>query len=283
MKPTKRFGVLLFVFAVALLPAYSSQADPITPGFDLYYSGGSEADFSGPNQLPADFFGPGSLPFEGSVFLSGVPTGPGTTDTIIERLGGLPDGASGSIPIELVTLSLRSFEPIIVNYDSEPSRLWDVDVIVPPVPANPPQPSGGQMNVQHNDPTGGLFTVTLPIRPRFIFSEVGNPSNVQVLDLNDTWTMTSGETFIFPFGNFPISDPLWSHTPGVSDVHNGTYPAGGFYPEGRELFIITTSIFAEGDVLSSNLYPAVPLPVPEPGSLCLLVIGAPVVMRYRSR
>ena len=76
------------VIAAALLLAAgvvptTTQAGPIDPGFDLFSTpvGGAFVEL------------PGGL----MVDLQGNPIGPGDTDTIVQRFGGLPAGGGGTI------------------------------------------------------------------------------------------------------------------------------------------------------------------------------------------
>ncbi|MEK6677551.1 MAG: hypothetical protein AABZ47_18095, partial [Planctomycetota bacterium] len=70
--------------------------------------------------IPNNFFDPGSDPFQGQILLTGLPIDPGglgTTDTIIRRpsppvFPADPPGTMGTVPIELVQLSLVSVQPI---------------------------------------------------------------------------------------------------------------------------------------------------------------------------
>lgn len=104
--------------------------------------------------LPASFFEPGSEPFNGQVELGGGQTN--TSDTIIERMDRqtlLLDGPPETLPIELISLSLVSCEPI-------------------PVPQ-----SEGTMNVTRTHENGGTFESTLPVSPVFIFQPLApNPA-----------------------------------------------------------------------------------------------------------
>src|SRR5262245_802601 len=97
--------------ALALSVSGTATATVIAPGYDLYQtipvypafpfpSDASNADFSN-NPIPAGFFDPGSEPFDGRVIMVGQPIGPGSTDTIVQRLSGLSSGQSGPIPIEI--------------------------------------------------------------------------------------------------------------------------------------------------------------------------------------
>lgn len=180
----------------------------LEPGVDLWTSppGVSFDNHFTASPIPADFFGPGSDPFDGSVCLAGSPltTNPpgilGTTDCIIRRnlslpLSGVP--AMGAVPIEIVALNLVSCQPITVTYNSGPPQQWNVQVTLS---SNVPQQQG-QMTVRKECCNGGTFDSQLPVLPKFIFSEVGNPTNQRVLDLGG----------MMPPIQFQSTGSHWSH------------------------------------------------------------------------
>ncbi len=123
--------------------------------------------------IPPDFFDPGSLPFTGDVLLQGRPLDLclGNADTIIVRRAPLDlpfDGMAGTIPIELVQMSLVSVNPIIVPFGSQPPRLYDVHVEVQPF-----MPGFGMMFVQRDSHEGGQFGMQIQYVPQIHFVEVG--------------------------------------------------------------------------------------------------------------
>lgn len=155
-----------------------AQGPPVCvpPGQDCWSTacdGGTEADFSA-DPIPADFFDPGSDPFTGRIELGGaMPSG---IDTRVQRLGQLcfyDPPWTDTVPIELVELNLVSCQPITV----EGSGLWDVQVGLSPV-----SPGPGSMTVTKTHPGGGTFESSFPVQPLYIFSRVGNPSDIRVLD-----------------------------------------------------------------------------------------------------
>jgi hypothetical protein len=168
----------------------------ITPGEDLFKTpgtpSGSATDYEFSNTpLPAGFFDPGSEPFDGTVQLQGAPliTNPpaalGPTDTIVRRLGSvdLTPGGTQVIPIEIVSLSLVSCQPITVRYTSSPLiEHWNVSVCLSDIV---PQPQGS-MTIRRApcaEPRGGTFDSTLPVRPHFTFTRVDPlPGAVRELD-----------------------------------------------------------------------------------------------------
>jgi len=136
--------------------------------------------------IPADFFDPGSDPFVGQVCLQGEPLGGPfqILDTIIERERDpfsrceLPGANEETVMIEIVELSLRGIDPITVTYDGGGSpEQWDVQVDLSDAPSPP-----GTLTATKTHCNGGTYVSTLPVRPRFTFTLVGNPGEVRVLD-----------------------------------------------------------------------------------------------------
>jgi hypothetical protein len=152
-------------------------------GTDVWVTqpGTSHQDFN-PNPIPPDFFAPGSQPFSGIIHFNGDPLGPfGPVDTIVERLAFAPLPGCGSevtIPIEIVALSLTSVNPITITNNLGPPTQWDVRVTLS---SNTPQ-QPGNMTIRKTHPNGGTFSSTLFVQAKFIFTEVGNPTNQRTLD-----------------------------------------------------------------------------------------------------
>ncbi|HYV20572.1 MAG TPA: protease pro-enzyme activation domain-containing protein [Verrucomicrobiae bacterium] len=148
----------------------------IQPTIDLFTTPpgtGTHLDFA-TTPIPADFFGPGSQPFSGNVALQGVPINPlgplGPTDTIVRRTAPaslVGPGATASVPIEMVALSLVSSQPITVNYGPNPPEQWTVRACLS---SSTPQPQG-TMAITNGAcvDEGGTFQSHLPVQPRLIF------------------------------------------------------------------------------------------------------------------
>ncbi len=149
--------------------------------------------------IPADFFAPGSEPFSGVIQLGGPLDG--FPDTVVQRRDAmLLDGPPETIPIELVKLNLSSCSPIPVNPGP---TFWDVTVTLAGNPVPP-----GSMTVTKQHPNGGTFTATFNVLPRFVFTEVDNPTNQKVLD----------------FGLEGRPPTLFETTDTPKWVHNSTVP-----------------------------------------------------------
>lgn len=210
-------------------------AAPIAPGFDLFNTPAFVSPF-----LSAAFGQP--------VELVGKPIDPpvlGNTDTIVERLGGLPAGATGPIPTELVALSLQSVSPIQIQ-----GSFFDVFVsinqlglpgILQPLP---PPPSLGEILVTSHDDVagGGTFDSFFDV---FANVTLVDPQTDQIFDT---------EIVQLPLSN---QGATWSHTPPPGYPSDPRFPPGGFFP---------------GPIDHRGEHPVVPA-VPEPATLVLLSLG----------
>lgn len=221
-----RIGLLLLAAAMSIgAGAGAARADSIGPGFDLFATAPGTTVF---------------IPGIGNVQLMGKPVGPFNTDTIVQRKSGinpLNAGDTGTIPIELVALSLTSAHPIQIG-----NSFFDVFVTLQPNTI-----SGGQMTINHTTSGGGTFDSFFDVFFEITFVEVGNPSNTQVMQLQDT-IRGSG---------------TWSHTPPPGYPNDPRYPSGGFYPGG----------LSERGTNFSLVHNVTPAQTPEPGTLMLLGLG----------
>jgi len=159
-----------------------------TDGTDSSFFEFGGAPYSPP--IPADFFGPGSDPFDGRVYLQGDPINPptlGDTSTLVQRDAAPVDpddpvSAMGTVPIEIVALSLVSIDPIVVTYwGGLDPELWDVRVIL----SETPVPPGSQLSATKTHANGGTFDTVLLVQPTFIFTQVDPPFEVRVIDTGD--------------------------------------------------------------------------------------------------
>jgi hypothetical protein len=159
---------LVFLSAFLALSWYTANADPIVisptvalgtdyfqtqPGTFFIFSGGS--------------FGTGK-----QVNFVGLPVGPFSTDTIIQRQADATINGS-AIPIQIVALSLRSTQPVIFN-----GVLYNVFVTLDP--AHLAQDTG-TLTV-HGTLAGGTFDSTLNVFFLAKFVPIGGGQGVTVSD-----------------------------------------------------------------------------------------------------
>ncbi len=138
--------------------------------------------------IPADFFGPGSDPFVGLVPFDGIPLDPGITGNAsvqMRRSGDPvlpadPPGSVATIPIELVSLELRSIAPITVTFGAGAPELWDLDITLSPAPVPP-----GTLTATKTHDNGGTFTAEFNVQPLFIFTKVADPLDIRIIDTGE--------------------------------------------------------------------------------------------------
>jgi len=176
-------------------PAWAVE---VQEGFDLFMTTQTtQVDLSG--------FGLGIVPLTGDESLSGIPG----TDTIVERLApaGVPNmGDSNTIPIELVSLSLVSIDPVQIEL-----CLFDIHVVggsdfLPQ--------SQGSMTINRDSADGGSFSATLPVDAEIHFLPLSGDC--------------PPDPIIQPFQDVFVSQGVWSHLPAFFSC----FPeeAGGFFP-----------------------------------------------------
>ncbi len=222
--------------AVLILGGRAEGSDALA-GCDAFRTpnGGGSLDFGGSQPpIPADFFGPGSDPFIGNVSLNGVPLGSyngsntGNADTIVERLttAVLPAvGASDTVPIELVALSLRGDATITVTFNGgqNPTE-FDLTVV-----ESPTLESVGTITINHEGADGGTWSADFTAIVDVTFTEVGNPGSVFVMaDVSETQVCLAefpGEWSHADPGLIPDPcnpDPNFFVT--VACIHQGPHP-----------------------------------------------------------
>lgn len=243
MSKAIRIFVLACVLGIGSGLTNLAWADAIGPGFDLFSTppGGAFLDLSP--------LGVGIIP------LTGNGIGGSDTDTIVERLGGLPAGGTGVIPIELVALSLMSVDPVPIPAFG--GSFFDVFVTINAglFPASVlPQPDalapsmGTMVVTSHNDPTGGTFDSFFDVFADIIFKDTA------------TGAVSS---FPSPLVTLSSTGTPWVHTASPSF---GAYPTGGFFVPGG---ITHTGPHPHNN--PANTPP--PPPIPEPGTIFLLGSG----------
>ena len=200
-----RIGRFRKVFpAVTVLAALGMLVGPalaqpvvITAGNDAWRTGvgGTNFEFSS-DPIPAGFFGEGSEPFDRRISLRGAPLNtdpplfPGfdTVDAIVARLDAteLDVGESGDVAIQLIALSLVNVDPIAVYYEGQHDpEEWNVKVCLTDFPPVPPE-GQGLMTITRTHDDGGTFDAqSLPVIPKFIFTNKSNPLDVQILDCQE--------------------------------------------------------------------------------------------------
>ena len=125
--------------------------------------------------IPADFFGAGSDPLSGVVELQGPC---GWIDTLVQRGSPFPftpndnqePGGTGTVPIEIVALSLHSIDPIDVTYGGQNPEPWDVKVRLSDSAFQPP----GLLTIRKEHGNGGTFDAQIPVQPLFVFTRVAD-------------------------------------------------------------------------------------------------------------
>jgi hypothetical protein len=216
----------------------------VTAGTSLLMTPGgcTIADFGG-SPLPADFFGPGSDPFAGSVPLVGEPlTGVGLledTDTIVSRLANadLPVcGSTDTVPIEIVALSLVSFESIHVTFNGgASSSVYEVRACLSSSATQVP----GTMNIQRTHQDGGTFDSSLPVMPKLTFTRVAGSNGLGSVTLDPGIQITLAVDPAFP-GHWSYDDGsigLGSSPGGIVDHDCDPNTPGVVFPPSSNFFV----------------------------------------------
>lgn len=150
----------------------------------------SRQDFSG-DALPAGFFdfdGRSCESFDGSVAFVGIALNNSTTgaaDTAINRSEDPispsdPVGTIGTVDMQIVSMSLRSTEPIIVMCDDEPTQ-WQIQATL----SDTPSPMGSLTATKTHD-NGGTAQTVLPVLLKLTFTNVSQSSVQRTLDFGDS-------------------------------------------------------------------------------------------------
>ena len=168
-------GAVLVVglFVTTTKSTAAPNSFPVAAGNDEFETPGDGEtfhDFAGA-PVPAGTFGQGSLAFGGQVPLVGVPLSSGSdVDTLIQRHQAVA-GPGGSTTLTMTGLSLRSINPITVQYSNNTQEAWNVKVGLSIYKA-----STGSMTINSS-----TFDSTLKVWPRFTFTRVSDGKTV-VLD-----------------------------------------------------------------------------------------------------
>jgi len=165
--------------------AAQSGGFPIQAGndeFETPANGESFHDFGGA-PIKENFFGPGSLPFNQLVALEGVPLSAGSDiDTIIWRQQTV-SGPGGSTQLTMTGLSLKSTNPITVNYAGGGTESWNVQVGLSQFKS-----STGTMTIN-----ASTMDSTLKVWPRFTFTRIPD-GLTKVLDTGSGAGLTAAAT-----------------------------------------------------------------------------------------
>lgn len=206
---------------------------------DLLNTDGTQFTFGGAGSppIPAGFFGPGSLPFQGLVAWVYDSQGEiqpqvGNSSVITRRPRDPVQpadavGTMGTVPIEIVALSLRSIEPIVVNYSDGHQQLWDVQAGTSWV-----TPPPGSMTAEKTHLNGGTWDAVLPVQARFTFTCVGpgGGCSPRILDTGvegqqPIQFQTTGQPFVHQAAphimNEYYIDPAARFVPGIDETNQG--------------------------------------------------------------
>lgn len=160
----KKTNLLLLILTV-LSAAVFVNAQTVSAGPDFWVTDSTTTYDT--LSLPANFFGPGSQAYSGTVAFKGDPASGNSYDTKITRTQDVNLGSgSGSTPLIVSELRLKSVSPITVTYNDGHTEEWDVYSSI-----SSTQRSTGSMTISGNA-SGGTFSSNLNIIPKFNFVQV---------------------------------------------------------------------------------------------------------------
>ena len=223
------------LLAVLVGSAGLVSAAAINPGFDLLTTPSQSA----------------TIPGLGNVLEHGVPIGPGSTDTIVQRFNGLADGQSGIINAQIVALSIGG---TILDGPFAGSTFT--------VGLDPSHPSLGQLNVTNPPgPGGGTFTSFFDVF-----------TDISIFSGSNLVAVVPHEDLITSVGLTP-----WATDPAPGYPQSSQYPDGGF-------FITPAGINHTGP--HPHVNPSSTNSTPEPCTMTLFgmgMAGMAVYIRRRRR
>ena len=191
--------------------------------FETVGDGQTYHDFES-DPLDANFFGQYSQPFGELVPLVGVPLNPAVSqvDTIIQRHQSVA-AAGGSTNLTMTGLSLKSINPITVNFNNGSTtwtEQWNVQVGLSAYKS-----STGSMTINFS-----TFDSTLKVWPKFTFTRVGGGVPPIVLDTGapagpglTAGATAAGEGVVFEPAPAPTVAPC-----AVIDSFEGKVESGNF-------------------------------------------------------
>jgi len=242
-----RFCLLVVLVLLALSPIATAQGTVVEMGSDYFQSVPGMGDTSG------TYFNFSSLSAGqiGLVDFMGVPIGPYTTDTIVQRQADATlNGAA--IPLQLVALSLASEAPVLVG-----GNLYNVSLTL-----NNAFASTGMMMIMGNTTTGGTFTSSLNVFFDAAFKPVAGGSP---FDVKAEATLTNSGTQWSPKPNgLLVYGPLGDQ---LANCHFS--PSGACLPVGGSEvdFFIAGGLINEFEGIGQHVV----VPVSEPAALFLIV------------
>ena len=242
--------------AVAVWLAVPAAAGAVEPGFDLLQTDPAATVFSFQDEftIPAGFFGPGSEPFTGEVHFGGLPLQTfqgrdvGDADTVVRRPQAAnlqpPFPASDAIPIEIVSLSLQSVQPIQVNSGGT-LQPWDVRVDL-----SPTHPSQGAMRIVKTSDQGGTFDSRLQVFPHFVFTRIsdGATRTIDVGELPPSYQLQ--QDLLLNSANVPWRAGCVAPARAVPGINDGFCP--GFTIQGAKQLNVEESRLAKHGVVPAQ-------------------------------
>jgi hypothetical protein len=107
-------------------------------------------------------------------------------------------GNSATIPIQIVSLSLKSVLPLSVTYGGASTNFFDLFVNL-----DPPE-SMGSMTLTRTGPDFGTFTSILPVNSLLEFTNENplGPAAVAPIHRSDTFTSSNGTFLVTPEPNY---------------------------------------------------------------------------------
>jgi hypothetical protein len=270
-----RFCLLVvLVLLTSLATAAAQNCSPSDPCVAL----GSDYFQTVPgNGQSGTYFNFGGIDGLGLVDFMGVQIGPGSTDTIVERLSNSPPIQMNDTPIgiQLEALSLESIAPVDIG-----GYLYNMFIGL-----NPADQSTGTITIMgtlQNGVWGGTFTSSFNLYFEASFQPTNGGPPVNPIPGEATLGNTGAQWSSKPTsGDLLVPGPLGDQ---AANCHTGTGPYGCLNPSGSDNGYVD---FFPGEVTECESYGChvvVPASTPEPSTLLLLGPAAVgIFWRLRSR